>query len=90
MKDARASYRLECKNAQGTTAFVVAGGSSLGAPQVGMLKALVGRGITPDFVVGSSAGAINAAYFAWHPTLSGVTEMERFLHRPRGLGSLRR
>lgn len=62
---------------RGTTAFVFAGGSSLGAIQVGMLKALVRRGIMPDFVVGSSAGAINAAYFACNPTVSAVDEMER-------------
>lgn len=64
-------------NARGMTAFVFAGGSSLGAIQVGMLKTLVRRGISPDFVVGSSAGAINAAYFASNPTASGVGEMER-------------
>ena len=63
-------------SASNSTAFVFAGGSSLGATQVGMLKALVGRGIVPDFVVGSSAGAINAAYFAWRPTPAGVSEME--------------
>ena len=44
-------------------AFVFAGGGSLGAVQVGMLKALVPYGLEPDFVVGSSVGAINAAYF---------------------------
>lgn len=64
-------------NAPNTTAFVFAGGSSLGAIQVGMLKALVRRRIAPDFVVGSSAGAINAAYFACNPTATGVGEMER-------------
>jgi NTE family protein len=61
----------------GPIAFVFAGGSSLGAIQVGMLRALMRRGIAPDFVVGSSAGAINAAYFACNPTASGVDEMER-------------
>jgi NTE family protein len=61
----------------GPTAFVFAGGSSLGAIQVGMLKALLRRGVAPDFVVGSSAGAINAAYFACHPTASGIGEMEK-------------
>jgi len=64
-----------------STAFVFAGGSSLGAVQVGMLKALVGRGITPDFVVGSSVGAINAGYFSWHPTIAGIGEMERLWRR---------
>lgn len=60
----------------GLTAFVFAGGSSLGAVQVGMLKALVGQDIVPDFVVGSSAGAINAAYFAYAPSRDGVAEMD--------------
>jgi NTE family protein len=44
----------------GRTAFVFAGGGSLGAVQVGMLEALLEAGVTPDFVVGSSVGALNA------------------------------
>jgi len=43
-------------------AFAFSGGSSLGAIQVGMLRALQERGVTPDLLVGSSAGAINAAF----------------------------
>lgn len=58
------------------TAFVFAGGSSLGAIQVGMLKALVAHGMTADMVVGSSVGAINAAYFAGDPTPAGVARLE--------------
>jgi len=58
------------------TAFVFAGGSSLGAIQVGMLKTLVARGWTADLVVGSSVGAINAAYFACDPTIEGVARLE--------------
>jgi NTE family protein len=47
-----------------TTAFVLSGGASLGAVQVGMLAALYERGITPDFIVGTSAGALNGAFIA--------------------------
>ena len=47
-----------------TRAFVLSGGASLGAVQVGMLRALAERGIHPDLVVGASAGAINAALLA--------------------------
>jgi NTE family protein len=54
------------------TAFVLAGGGSLGAIEVGMLEALVEYGVSPDFLVGTSAGAINAAYFAGRPDLIGV------------------
>lgn len=38
-------------------AFVLSGGASLGAIQVGMLQALYERGIAPDLIVGSSVGA---------------------------------
>ena len=59
------------------TAFVLAGGGSLGAVQVGMLRALVAAGVAPDLVVGASAGAINACYFAGDPTARGVASLER-------------
>jgi NTE family protein len=66
------------------TAFVLAGGGSLGAVQVGMLKALIRLRIMPDLVVGASVGAINAAYFAAKPNAAGVMRLERIwsrLHR---------
>src|SRR4051794_30837748 len=50
-----------------TTAFVLSGGGSLGAVQVGMLGALAERGIEPDLLVGASAGALNAAFLAGRP-----------------------
>lgn len=43
-------------------AFVLSGGASLGAVQVGMLHALFERRVTPDLIVGSQAGAINGAF----------------------------
>jgi NTE family protein len=49
------------------TAFVLSGGASLGALQVGMLRALYERGIVPDVLVGASAGALNAAFVASRP-----------------------
>jgi NTE family protein len=61
----------------GRTAFVLAGGGSLGAVQVGMLKALTAKGIVPDLVVGASVGAINAAYFAMAPSSDGLARLER-------------
>ena len=50
------------------TAFVLAGGGSLGAVQVGMLQALFTWGEVPSFLVGTAAGAINAAYIGSDPT----------------------
>jgi NTE family protein len=67
-----------------STAFVLAGGGSIGAVQVGMLRELLAHGVTPDLVVGSSAGAINGAYLAGAPNAQGVQRLEaiwRGLHR---------
>jgi len=58
------------------TAFVFAGGGSLGAVQVGMLRELMRAGVNADFVVGSSVGAMNAAYFAGAPHAAGVDKLE--------------
>lgn len=54
-----------------STAFVLTGGGSLGVIQVGMLAALHDHGIEPDLVVGTSAGALNAAYLAGPGTTEG-------------------
>src|SRR5258708_37848309 len=59
----------------GKTAFVLAGGGSLGAIQVGMLQALAGAGLKPDVIVGSSVGALNAAGFAGDPTPQGAARL---------------
>lgn len=58
------------------TAFVLAGGGSYGAIQVGMMHSLAARGISADMVVGSSVGALNGAYYAGDPTLKGVLQLE--------------
>jgi NTE family protein len=64
---------------------VLAGGASLGALQVGMLRALYERGITADLLVGTSAGALNAAYLASRPqtvqTIKELAQVWRSLHR---------
>jgi NTE family protein len=57
------------------TALVLAGGGGFGAIQVGMLRELVAYGVRPDFVVGSSVGALNGAYFAGDPTAAGVARL---------------
>ncbi len=57
---------------RGGTAFVLGGGGVLGAAEVGMLQALLERGIRPDLVVGTSVGAINGALVAADPTPDAV------------------
>jgi NTE family protein len=57
------------------TAFVLSGGSSLGAIQVGMLQALMEAGVTPDFMIGTSVGAVNAAWLAGQPDVEGALQL---------------
>jgi NTE family protein len=59
------------------TAFVLSGGASLGASQVGMLEALYERDIHPELLVGTSVGAINAAFIASRPpTVQTARELQ--------------
>lgn len=60
-----------------STAFVLTGGGSLGAVQVGMLSALHEAGIEPDLLVGTSVGAVNAAYLAGPGYAGGVRRPDR-------------
>ena len=53
--------------------FILGGGASLGAHQVGAIKRLTEQGITPDAIVGSSIGVINACLYA----SGGVENMEQ-------------
>lgn len=48
--------------------FVLGGGGSLGAMQVGMLQALAEHAVVADLVAGTSIGAINGAVIAGDPT----------------------
>jgi NTE family protein len=67
------------------TAFVLAGGAGLGAIQAGMLRARYERGVRPDLLVGTSAGALNAAYIAARPqtvqTAKALADVWRGLRR---------
>jgi NTE family protein len=58
------------------TAFVLSGGASLGAIQVGMLQALYERDVEPDLIVGASSGALNGAFIAARPqTVATAAEL---------------
>jgi NTE family protein len=56
------------------TAFVLSGGASLGAIQVGMLRALYEREVAPDLIVGTSVGAINGAFIASRPPTAATAQ----------------
>jgi NTE family protein len=58
-----------------TTAFVLGGGGVLGAVEVGMLRALFERDITPELVLGTSIGALNGAMVARQPDASVIPKL---------------
>ncbi|HXR22704.1 MAG TPA: patatin-like phospholipase family protein [Acidimicrobiales bacterium] len=60
-----------------TTAWVLRGGASFGAAQVGMAQALIEAGHHPDMLYGTSSGALNASWLAADPTLEGLEELAR-------------
>ena len=55
--------------------LVLGGGGALGALQVGLLRVLVRRGFRPARIVGTSVGAINAAFLAFYPDAAGVERL---------------
>jgi NTE family protein len=57
------------------TAFVLGGGGLLGAVEVGMVRALFERGVTPDLVLGTSVGALNGLVVASDPTPRAVDQL---------------
>jgi NTE family protein len=63
-----------------TTAFVLSGGGSLGAMQVGMLRTLLRNGIRPDRIYGTSIGALNGGALALDPTAEGVERLADMWH----------
>ncbi|MEO7703420.1 MAG: patatin-like phospholipase family protein [Thermoflexales bacterium] len=57
--------------------FVLSGGGNRGPLEVGALRALLERGIQPEMIVGSSAGALNGAMLASNPTLEMTHQMRQ-------------
>jgi NTE family protein len=53
-------------------AYILPGGGALAAYQVGVLDALTAAGLQPDRLIGVSAGAMNAALFAWSSGLERI------------------
>lgn len=72
-------------------AFVLSGGGNYGALQAGGLQPLLAAGIQPEMILGTSAGALNAAWLAAHPNLEGTRSLARLWREsaPRVISPLR-
>jgi len=55
--------------------FVLSGGAARGAVQVGMMEGLLEHGIVPDALVGTSVGALNAAFLGWRNDRVRIQEL---------------
>ncbi len=62
----------------GGVVLVLQGGGALGAYQVGVYEALHDAGIEPDWVIGTSIGAINAAIIAGNPLEQRMERLNAF------------
>lgn len=65
-------------------ALVLGGGGAFGVVQAACIQAAFERGFRPDFVVGTSVGALNGAWIAMHPD-----QPERLLEIWAGLGAMK-
>jgi NTE family protein len=63
------------------TVLVLQGGGALGAYQVGVYQALHERGIEPDWVIGTSIGAINGALIAGNRPENRLQRLHAFWDR---------
>ena len=68
-------------NALGQTVLVFQGGGALGAYQAGVYQALHEAGVEPDWVIGTSIGAINAALIAGNPAEDRLDRLHEFWRR---------
>src|SRR5437016_13327104 len=62
----------------GQVVLVLQGGGGLGAYQVGVYEALHEAGIEPDWVIGTSIGAINAALIAGNAPAHRLERLRAF------------
>src|SRR2546423_3663290 len=65
----------------GQVVLVLQGGGALGAYQVGVYQALHEAGIEPDWVIGTSIGAINASLIAGNEPGDRMARLKEFWTR---------
>jgi NTE family protein len=69
------------RNLQGQVVLVLQGGGALGAYQAGVYQALHKAGVEPDWIIGTSIGAINASLIAGNSAEHRLERLEEFWNR---------
>src|SRR5437763_2670624 len=76
-----APHRSTDPHVKGQVVLVLQGGGALGAYQVGVYEALHEAGVEPDWVIGTSIGAINAALIAGNAPENRLPRLREFWSR---------
>ena len=72
----------------GQVVLVLQGGGALGAYQAGVYQALHDAGIEPDWVIGTSIGAVNGAIIAGNPPETRLARLDAFWSRVAAAGGV--
>src|SRR5437899_7719647 len=75
------SHRLNQASLPGQVVLVLQGGGALGSYQAGVYQALQEARIEPDWIVGTSIGAINASLIAGNAPQDRLARLSEFWSR---------
>src|ERR1700758_1314661 len=83
MQDRTSSRSIQslAKDLPGQVVLVLQGGGALGSYQAGVYQALHEAGIEPDWIIGTSIGAINASLIAGNPVEERLSRLKEFWKR---------
>src|SRR5690348_862107 len=73
--------KIELPVGIGQVVLVLQGGGALGAYQAGVYQALHEAGVEPDWVIGTSIGAITASLIAGNPVQARLSRLREFWQR---------
>jgi NTE family protein len=79
--DMKPPHRSTDPHDKGQVVLVLQGGGALGAYQAGVYEALHEAGVEPDWVIGTSIGAINGALIAGNDPPNRMTRLREFWRR---------
>jgi len=80
-QDNQPAARLAERKLPGQVVLVLQGGGALGSYQAGVYQALHEAGIEPDWIIGTSIGAINASLIAGNAPENRLAKLQEFWKR---------
>src|SRR5437762_5244972 len=75
------NLRSLARSELGQVVLVLQGGGALGSYQAGVYQALHEAGIEPDWIIGTSIGAINASLIAGNEPRNRLPQLQEFWKR---------